>query len=71
MNATWGIDQYVSQTMQVIVRERAGVIRGWPLLRIMWLSGALGDRVVPGTHWDPESPRWPGPWIPESKNVRS
>jgi hypothetical protein len=81
MNATWGLDRYVSQTMQVIVRERAGVIRGWPLLRVMWLSGALADCLVPVTHWDPESPcgpgsaagpqGWPGPWISRSENARN
>jgi len=71
MNATWGIDRHVSQTMQVVIRERVGIIRAWRILRLVWLSGAMADCIVPDAYWDQGAQAWAGMWVPESQHARN
>jgi predicted dienelactone hydrolase len=47
VNATWALDRHVSRIIRGIYSARYGALGCWPLIRMIWLNGAMDGREVP------------------------
>ncbi len=70
--ATWALKRHVSATLAELITRQVGVIRGWPPIRMIWLSGCLSDRRVPDQFVAVgNATKWVGMWVPESDHARN
>jgi hypothetical protein len=53
MATTWALNRHVSRGVQMLLARRHGLVGGWPLIRWLWLSGAMDGREVPERHLGP------------------